>query len=204
MGKWKTICHPGAAYFLTATVVDYTVIFDEKAYAATVLDNLDFYRKKYRFRLYAYVIMPEHLHLVIHSSSETRITDIMRDFKSYTSKKLTAQLKEDGRVEVLSRLRRSSSSKIEQPFGAPGNRAVGIYSENVLRTKVNYIHANPLRRGLVEEPADYPYSSYRNYYLDDESLIKIDKEWLGPHVTDKVSVTNKGGTVRPTEKYDTR
>ena len=47
-----------------------------------------------------------------------------------------------------------------------------------MREKLNYIHLNPLRAGLVENPQDYPYSSFRNYVLDDESLIQVDKDWL--------------------------
>jgi hypothetical protein len=43
--------------------------------------------------------------------------------------------------------------------------------------KLNYIHRNPLRAGLIDDPAAYPYSSYRNYDNGDQSLIKVDKDW---------------------------
>ncbi len=52
---------------------------------------------------------------------------------------------------------------------------VPIATEKVLKTKIDYIHANPVRRGLVESPAVWPYSSWRNYYLDDESILRVDR-----------------------------
>ncbi len=52
-----------------------------------------------------------------------------------------------------------------------------IYTDRFLRQKLNYIHRNPIRANLVEQPEDYVYSSYRNYVLDEEWLIEIDREW---------------------------
>ncbi|MFQ6032295.1 MAG: transposase [Candidatus Zixiibacteriota bacterium] len=178
MGKWRTIDHPGAAYFVTSTVVDFTIIFDQKRYIDIIIKNLDFYRNKYHFKLYAFVIMPEHLHLIVHPFQESKIKDIMRDFKSYTSKEFTEKLKENSRFEILNRLKKFATPKIEHPFWTEGNRPVGIYTGKTLRSKIDYIHANPLRRGLVKNLEDYPYSSFRNYYLNDEALIKIDKDWF--------------------------
>jgi putative transposase len=176
MGKWRTIEHSGAAYFVTSTVIDFVVIFDQKIYIDIILENLDFYRNKYGFRLFAFVIMPEHLHMILHPVHKTKIKDIMRDFKSYTSKKLTAQLKEDCRFEILNRLKKFATPKIEHPFWTEGNRPIPIYKEKVLRSKIDYIHANPIRRGLVKDLDDYPYSSFRNYYLNDDSLFKVDRD----------------------------
>lgn len=178
MGKWRTIEHPGAAYFVTSSVVDFIAVFDQHVYIDIILKNLDFYRNRYNFKLYAFVIMPEHLHLIIHPQGESKIKDIMRNFKSYTSKKLTSQLREDGRFEILNRLKKFAIPRIEHPFWTEGNRPIGVYTGKVLRSKIDYIHANPLRRGLVKNLEDYPCSSFRNYYLNDESLIKIDRNWF--------------------------
>jgi putative transposase len=178
MGKWRTIEHPGVAYFATSTVVDFTIVFDKKRYIDIIINNLDFYRNKYKFKFYAFVIMPEHLHLIIRPIGESKIKDILRDFKSYTSKKLTAQFKEDGQFAILNKLKKFATRKIVHPFWIEGNRPIPIYTEKVLRSKINYIHANPLRRGLVKNLEDYPYSSFSNYYLNDDSLIRIDRDWF--------------------------
>jgi hypothetical protein len=53
-----------------------------------------------------------------------------------------------------------------------------IYTQHFLRQKLNYIHRNPIRAGLVEDIADYPHYSYRNYQFDEEWFVKVDKSWL--------------------------
>jgi hypothetical protein len=53
-----------------------------------------------------------------------------------------------------------------------------IYTEEVLKQKLNCIHLNPFRAGLCTAAEDYPYSSYKNYYLGNSELIEIDSEWL--------------------------
>ncbi|HEX9912198.1 MAG TPA: hypothetical protein VGB01_03010 [candidate division Zixibacteria bacterium] len=55
---------------------------------------------------------------------------------------------------------------------------LGVYSPKILRTKIDYIHNNPGKEGLVEKPEDYRYSSARNYILNDHSIIKVDTELL--------------------------
>ena len=53
-----------------------------------------------------------------------------------------------------------------------------VFSEWFFRQKLEYIHNNPVKRGLTKSPDDYRYSSYRNYFCDDESVIRIDRvEW---------------------------
>ena len=54
---------------------------------------------------------------------------------------------------------------------------MNIYSERFLRQKLNYLHRNPVRAGLVEQPGDYVYSSYRNYVCGEDWLIEIDQDW---------------------------
>ena len=90
MGKWKTIRVPNAAYFLTCVVAGHTQVFTDKKIVQVVIDNLDFYRSKYGFKLLGYVIMPDHVHLLILPKGRSDISDVMRDFKEYTSKQVTS------------------------------------------------------------------------------------------------------------------
>ena len=69
---------------------------------------------------------------------------------------------------------------MRNPFWAEGNRPVAAYSEKVLKIKLDYIHNNPVKRGLVNSIEDYPYSSFRNYHFDDDSLIVVDRDWSLP------------------------
>ena len=65
MGNLSTIIVPGDVYFVTTTVIDCTKIFIEDKYCQIIIDNLRFYREKYGFKLYSFVVMPNHVHLLI-------------------------------------------------------------------------------------------------------------------------------------------
>jgi len=180
MGKWKTIRVPNAAYFLTCVVVGHTPVFTASGIIRILIDNLNFYRSKCGFKLLGYVIMPDHLHLLILLKEKSNISDIMRDFKGYTSKRITAYLKENGKTEILSRLKEHATKEVKNPFWMEGNKPIAAYSEKVLKTKLDYIHNNPVKRGLVDSVEDYPHSSFRNYHFDDDSLIVVDRDWSLP------------------------
>jgi REP element-mobilizing transposase RayT len=199
MGLRNRIDEPNCFYFLTTTVVEFLPVFTTEARCSIILDNLVFYRKKYDFKLIAYVIMPEHIHMVLKPHIGTKIAEIMRDFKKYTSVQIRQLLEKEGDTECLSVFMRNANlvkkaRRVNHKETKPHSRAVrssdltgykvwmdrydelAVYSPDVLLTKINYIHENPVRKGLVRRPEDWLYSSYRNYYFCDESLLSIDRE----------------------------
>jgi len=122
--------------------------------------------------------MPHHIHLLFHINRKTCISDIMRDFKKYTS------------VEVRDYLNKTKSAfypilaaegqKVGQKFKLWMDRSdkVVIVTEKVLATKLKYIHENPVRAGLVHKAEDYIYSSAKDYLTNDKGPLKIDYiEW---------------------------
>jgi putative transposase len=101
----------------------------------------------------------------------------MRDYKRFTSEKISALLREENNKRLLSyfataaRLdKKGNQTKIWQT----GSHPEGIESGKFFDQKLNYIHENPVRKGFVRSPEDWLYSSARNYYLNDHSMIKID------------------------------
>jgi putative transposase len=172
------------AYFVTVTLSGFVELFRKDEYAQIVLGNLNHYRDKFEFRLLAYVIMPHHLHLVIHPNSKGNISEIMRDFKKYTAKGIIERLEEERQFKILGifcEVAERHHPKESRKYQVWEDRFddVALYSEEVLRTKVDYIHNNPVRAGLVDSPSEYPYSSARNYYFGDHSVIKVDC-WEAP------------------------
>ena len=123
-----------------------------------ILDALAFYRKEGRFRLYGFVVMDNHLHLVIQPEEEQPLADIMRDFKTWTSR--TNRLKPRGRKLWE---RRYDDNRID--------------SADELRSVLRYMHENPVRARMATAPQDYPYSSVHNYLRDGRELIEIDTDW---------------------------
>jgi hypothetical protein len=79
----------------------------------------------------------------------------------------------------LFKLKSPKKKNWEYQIWEDGYDDLGVYSAKVLRTKIDYIHNNPVRKGLVKRPEDYLYSSARNYILNDHSVIKVDTELLG-------------------------
>ncbi len=187
--------------FVTTNVYQRVKIFTISKYNRILLINLDFYRKKYHFRLLGYVIMPNHCHFLIMPNTEIGyISKIMHDWKSYTAQVILKELRLAGqgtsreaqapclgRGDAL-----SASTNVEAGQGALPSGGVdiislisagrlwqsrfdsfSIYSDKKFEEKLNYIHNNPIRAGLVKNLDDYPWSSYQNYYLNNNSIIKI-------------------------------
>lgn len=106
--------------------------------------------------------------------------DTMRDLKRFTSGRIARQARVEGKVEWLEafEIAGTESGRADVKVWQDGNWEQILVSEEFIREKLNYIHRNQVRAGLVASPRDYPYSSCRNYELCDESLIEMDKDWL--------------------------
>lgn len=178
MGLRLKIGNSTHLFFVTTTVVNFTKVFNENRYSQVVIDNLNFYRERYGFKLIAYVIMPEHLHLIVWTKENTSISSIMRDFKKYTSVQIKRKLLADNNKKLISIFQKNASGYKDQEFKLWMDKfdRLVIYTPEVLQQKVDYIHFNPVRRDLVKDMLDWKYSSARNYYLNDHSLIRVDNE----------------------------
>ena len=178
----KRIHCKGNAFFITTSVNRFVNIFRESKYIEIILRNISFYREKHGFLLLAYVIMPDHLHLLIYPDPERvgEVSDIMEDFKKFTSRQLRMEMEKDKRTKWLEAFRLEVPRKRNWQFRIWQERFddLGIYSLKAARTKINYIHSNPVRKGMVDRPEDYPYSSARNYLLSDHSIIRVDTDFL--------------------------
>jgi putative transposase len=166
----------GLAYFVTATLSGFTDLLCEEDYAQIILRNLDFYREKFGFKMLAHVVMPHHIHLVLQPSSKGSISDIMRDFKKRTAKEIVDRLKREKRTEVLHVFPEAAkkyhpNENREYQVWEDRFDDVAVYSDEVLHTKIEYIHNNPVKAGLVDTQDAFLYSSARNYHSGDHSVI---------------------------------
>jgi len=162
--------------FVTTTVMNFENVFAiNESYYQILLDSLKFVLNKYKADLVAYIFMPNHIHLIIHIDSIKNLSSLMRDFKKFTSTKIRQKLEEDNILQILSRLKCNAIGKKNQFFKLWMDRFddVLIYTDKILGIKIQYIHNNPVKKGLVENPEDWKYSSYRNYIGEDAGLIEI-------------------------------
>ncbi|WP_343622715.1 REP-associated tyrosine transposase [Flavobacterium lindanitolerans] len=167
------------AHFITATVVDWIDVFPRKNYRDCIIDCLDFYIKNKGITVYGYVIMSNHIHLIIHSK-DGKLSDLIRDFKKFTAKTILEKIQaepESRRDWMLERFKiatESHSRNKNYQFWQYGNHAEEIYSEKFMWSKLGYIHLNPVRAGLVIKASDYIYSSASNY-ANGEGILTIEK-----------------------------
>ena len=168
-------------YFSTCSIVGWLCVFKEESYFQIIINSLKYCIENKGLILLGYVIMLNHIHLLTSNAPDTTLSDIMRDFKRFTSVRIAEQLEVDNEKLFLyvfkkagTGRRKSQNYKIWQDEYRPE----GIYSEKWLRQKLTYIHENPVKKGFVINPKDWKYSSARNWLRDDNSLIDIDKDYV--------------------------
>lgn len=123
--------------------------------------------------------MTNHIHIIIRSKSE-KLSDTIRDFKKYTSKKILQSIKNntiESRKEwllMIFRYHAKYNKRVnDQQLWTHENHAIELTFANMLSERINYIHENPVRAGWVEKAEDYLYSSARNY-IRLKGLLEID------------------------------
>src|SRR5690606_5633553 len=126
--------------------------------------------------LYGYVIMSNHIHLIVQSKEE-KLSDLMRDFKKYTAKKILELIQtepESRREWMLERFKLATESHSRNKnYWQYGNHAEEIYSDKFMWSKLDYIHMNPVRAGIVEKASHYIYSS-AGIYVNKKGLLKVE------------------------------
>ena len=170
----------GHIYYVTTVVYNRLPIFVRPSFITPLLDSLNFYRYKQQFRLLGYVIMPDHLHLIVWPYGVPTISIIMRDFKEFTAKRLIRQAEVEERRDWLAafRLAGDETHRAQHKVWQDSFWDENIFTAHFLRQKLNYLHRNPVRAGLVENPADYAYSSFQNYEFGRDWLVEVDRGWL--------------------------
>lgn len=178
MKRYKVYKDIYNVYFSTSTIVEWSPVFTTDVYFKIIIDSLRYCQINKGLNLIAYVIMPEHIHLVTSNLEEVNLSDIMRDFKRFTSKEISTQLERDNKnfmLEVFKKSAHTGKGNTEYKVWQDDFHPEAIYSEKFLQQKIDYIHFNPVRRGLVSKPEAWVYSSASNYLLDDETIITVDK-----------------------------
>ena len=164
------------AYFITITVTGWIDVFSRLNQKYNIINALDYCQKNKGMEIYAYCIMTNHIHLLCKATDGKILSDIMRDFKKFTSKQIIRTITEfpesrrewmlDYFKKACQHLKREQQYKVWQD----GYHAEIVRSNWFLRQKVNYIHNNPVAQKIVTLPEDYYFSSARNYARLDNDL----------------------------------
>ena len=138
-----------------------------------MLNSFSFYRQQKGLKVFAYVIMDNHLHLVV---SGDNLSNTIKDLKRHTAREIIRLAQNDQKTWLLNQFKfYRKTYKVDSDFQVwqEGFHPKQITSEEMLRQKMQYIHHNPVRVGLVNNAEDWPYSSFRNYQ-GLEAIIEID------------------------------
>jgi REP element-mobilizing transposase RayT len=167
--KFHELYYP---YFVTSSVVEGVPLFMHSAIAEIILDALCYLQKENNVLLRAYVIMPNHIHLI---AEHEQLPDMLARFKSFTARSIIDHLKNHNKLQYLARLKsrklkhhRDSEYQVWQE----GLHPKQLFTLQIATQKVEYIHYNPVKAGFVDVPNDWRYSSARNY-AGQQGLIPV-------------------------------
>jgi len=159
-------------YFVTCTTVNWLPIFGQTEIASIILDSLLFLQKQKRMVVHAYVLMENHLHLIALAEDLSRE---VAAFKSFTARKIIDFLQTTGRTWYLHQLKfYKLQHKDDRDYQVwqEGSHPEQIISLDMLLKKLEYIHFNPVKRGYVDMPEHWRYSSARDY-LGESGILPI-------------------------------
>ncbi len=131
-------------------------------------------RRRFAMRVYGYVVMPEHVHLLLSEPEHGTLAEAIHYLKLSFTKRV--------------RSRRVGAPGLPFLSVDPGSEKPGsfwqkrYYDRNVrdareFKVKLRYLHRNPVKRGLVKEPGDWKWSSFRHYALREKGVVEIESEW---------------------------
>jgi REP element-mobilizing transposase RayT len=172
---------PTHLYFITATIVDWKHLFITPEYINIPLNSLAWLQQQKRILVFAFVIMPSHLHAIIKPVSDS-IGAIVQQFGSFTAHAILKKLRADNQQDLLNLFQQKKRDQRHEHSIWQDVQAKNIYSMNFLQQKIEYIHQNPISKDwkLVKDRADYLYSSAGYYDYGRKPVIEIVdiNEWL--------------------------
>ncbi len=167
-------------HFVTFTVVGWIDIFSREVYKEKILESLNYCIQHKGLTVHAWIIMTNHIHLII-SSSKNKIAEIVRDIKKYTSRQiieLIIQNPQESRKEwilnIFSFVGKGNKSNKDYQFWQQDYHPIELNTNEKLIQRLVYLHENPVRSGLVWEAWHYKYSSAIDYYSNEKGLLKIE------------------------------
>ena len=170
--------NPEGLYFISFATVFWVDVFVRRVYFDCIVENLNRCVDEKGMEIHAWCIMPSHIHLVFRSAIQ-KPDELIRDFKSFTSKKLIALIaentQESRREWLLNSFKKAAannSNNTQNQFWQQHNHPVELWSPAVIQQKIDYTHGNPVEAGFVENEQDYLYSSARDY-CGIKGLVKV-------------------------------
>jgi putative transposase len=170
---------PNTTYFVTATITEFTHLFNREPLAQIFMNNLRFYIDRYSVSLHGFVVMPNHIHLLLTIGGSGTISKFMGGLKERTAKQIIQWCEKYNENELLdvflSSARRYKTNFRYQVWQRRFD-ALAIYQSATFMTKLDYIHNNPVqeRWHLCDMVEDYRFSSARCYVKNEDVGVPLE------------------------------
>lgn len=151
--------NPNGVYFVSFAVVEWLDVFTRNEYNHILVNNLAYCQKNKGLEVFAWCIMTNHLHLIIRAMEGYSLTDILRDYKKFTSKALIKAIAENPQESRREWMLPQFKTEKGQQFWQRDNQPIELWSNAVIDQKLKHLHQNPVEKGLVFKAEDYLYSS---------------------------------------------
>jgi putative transposase len=165
-------------YFVSFATVFWVDVFVRRDYFDCIVKNLNYCIDNKGMEIYAWCIMPSHVHLVFKSNIQ-KPGELIRDFKSFTAKELISLIagndRESRKEWLLNSFKKAGKVNSNNPgnqFWQQHNHPIELWSNEVIQQKIDYTHNNPVVAGFVENDYEYLHSGARDY-CDIKGLVKV-------------------------------
>ena len=190
-----TIKNQHAVQFITFAVVQWVdarlrngQVFSRKEYADILVESLKHCQKEKGLKVHAWCIMSNHLHLILSATEPNKLSDILRDLKKFTSINIIKAISENpkesrksclpelqaGMLWIFKDAGEKNNRNKDYQFWQQDNHPIECDTNEILETRLIYIHQNPVRAGLVRYEQDYVYSSGIDCYAEGKGFLEID------------------------------
>ncbi len=177
MGRSRyKIYEPTQPHFMTCTILHWIPIFTRTQTTDIIFNSLKHLQKTDNLKIYAYVILENHLHLI---ASSNDIAKSMTNFKKFTAREIIDLLKKANVKTILDQLsfyKKAHKKNTTYQLWQEGIAPKLIQSDKMMIDRINYIHNNPVKRGYIEDAKCWRYSSARDYE-GVEGLISVERGW---------------------------
>ena len=173
--KWSNLNLPGVLHYVTGNLLHRQRVFTERECCAAFLGVLKNLNQSWPSKLIAYVLMPDHFHLIC-NPRDGGIKEFCRDLKSKAAKDIVRS----------SRCKFRETSEGRQVW-QESFKAMPLWNDWMIWQKINYVHANPVKARLVKSAKDYYWSSFRSFYRQSDEPLTVDHEWWWPEDAEKLS-----------------
>ena len=172
--------NPEGFYFVSFSTVGWIDVFTRTVYKDIVVDSIQYCQKNKGLNVYARVILTNHVHMIADAEGNL-MQHIMRDLKRHTSKQLLKAIAENPQesrkewmLAIFGNAGRYNSNNKDFQFWQQDNHPIELLSVAMLKQKLDYLHANPVKAGFVDKEEEYLYSRARDYHGTGKGLLTVE------------------------------